>query len=95
MLYQAADATNTIKAFRAWFTYNGANASRELSFTIDDETTSISEELRVKGEESDGVIYDLQGRRVRSAEANSSLFTNHSSLKPGVYIVNGKCVIIK
>ncbi len=95
MLYQAADATNTIKAFRAWFTYNGANASRELSFTIDDETTSISEELRVKGEESDGVIYDLQGRRVRSAEANSSLFTIHSSLKPGVYIVNGKCVIIK
>lgn len=95
MLYQAADATNTIKAFRAWFTYNGANASRNLSFTIDDETTSISEELRVKGEESDGVIYDLQGRRVRSAEANSSLFTIHSSLKPGVYIVNGKCVIIK
>ena len=94
-LYQAADETNTIKAFRAWFTYNGANASRNLSFTIDDETTSISEEIRVKGEESDGVIYDLQGRRVRSAEANSSLFTIHSSLKPGVYIVNGKCVIIK
>lgn len=95
MLYQAADATNTIKAFRAWFTYNGANASRNLSFTIDDETTSISEELRVKGEESDGVIYDLQGRRVRSAEANSSLFTIHSSLKPGVYIVNGKKIVIK
>ena len=94
-LYQAEDETNTITAFRAWFTYNGANASRNLSFTIDDETTSISEELRVKGEESDGVIYDLQGRRVRSAEANSSLFTIHSSLKPGVYIVNGKCVIIK
>ena len=94
-LWQAADDTNTIKPFRAWLTYNGANASRELSFTIDDETTSISEELRVKGEESDGVIYDLQGRRVRSAEANSSLFTIHSSLKPGVYIVNGKCVIIK
>ena len=94
-LYLAADDTNTIKAFRAWFTYNGANASRNLSVTIDDETTSISEEIRVKGEESDGVIYDLQGRRVRSAEANSSLFTIHSSLKPGVYIVNGKCVIIK
>ena len=39
-------------------------------------------------------VYDLQGRRVK-AEANSSLFTLHSSLKKGVYIVNGKKVIVK
>ena len=39
-------------------------------------------------------VYDLQGRRVK-AEANSSLFTLHSSLKKGVYIVNGKKIIVK
>ncbi len=39
-------------------------------------------------------VYDLQGRRVK-AEANSSLFTLHSSLKKGVYIVNGKKAIVK
>ena len=51
-------------------------------------------------------IYDLQGRRISSAEANScvpsvasdqrssaSLFTPHSSLKKGLYIVNGKKVV--
>ena len=40
-------------------------------------------------------VYDLQGRRISSAEANSSLFTLHSSLKKGLYIVNGKKTIIK
>lgn len=34
------------------------------------------------------VIYDLQGRRV-----DSSRFTHHSSLKKGLYIVNGRLVI--
>ena len=94
-LYRATDETNTIKAFRAWFTNTNSSAARQLSFTIDDETTSLIENGKWKIENYDATVYDLQGRRVRSAEANSSLFTNHSSLKPGVYIVNGKCVIIK
>ena len=33
-------------------------------------------------------VYDLSGRRI-SAEANSSLFTLHSSLKKGIYIAPG------
>ena len=94
-LYRATDETNTIKAFRAWFTNTNSSAARQLSFTIDDETTSLIENGKWKIDNYDATVYDLQGRRVRSAEANSSLFTNHSSLKPGVYIVNGKCVIIK
>ena len=40
-------------------------------------------------------VYDLQGRKVSSAEANFSLFTLHSSLKKGLYIVNGKKVVVK
>ena len=40
-------------------------------------------------------VYDLQGRRVDNAEANSSLFTLHSSLKKGVYIVDGKKTVVR
>ena len=34
--------------------------------------------------------YDLSGRKI-----DSSLFTPHSSLKSGIYIINGKKVVIK
>jgi hypothetical protein len=40
-------------------------------------------------------VYDLQGRRVSGAVANSSFFTLHSSLKKGLYIVNRKKVVLK
>ena len=56
--------------------------------------TSISEELRVKSEEfATASVYDLQGRRmVNSSKAtgrrdSGNLFTLHSSLKKGLYIV--------
>ncbi len=45
--------------------------------------------------QSDSQWYDLQGRRIGSAEANSSLFTLHSSLKKGIYIINGKKIVIR
>jgi len=60
-----------------------------------------NEELRMKNEES---VYDLQGRVVgrvsRSEmscanEKDSSFFTLHSSFKKGLYIVNGKKVVIR
>ena len=37
-----------------------------------------------------GAIYDLSGRKI-----DSSLFTLHSSLKRGLYIQNGKKIIVK
>jgi hypothetical protein len=37
-------------------------------------------------------VYDLQGRRVN---VNSSLFTLHSSLKKGLYIIDGRKVFVK
>ena len=43
------------------------------------------------GETVNSAIYDLQGRRMN----NSSLFTLHSSLTPGIYIRNGKKIIIR
>ena len=48
---------------------------------------------------ADAEIYDLAGRKVQGARSkgqeDSSLFTLHSSLKNGVYIVNGMKVLIK
>jgi len=45
---------------------------------------------RVKSEKYDNAIYDLQGRKI-----DSSLFTLHSSLKRGLYIVNGRKIAVK
>jgi hypothetical protein len=57
--------------------------ARSLNIVFDDEeVTSISEELRVKNEESAGAWYDLQGRKVAQPQK-------------GLYIVNGKKVVIK
>ena len=59
-------------------------------------TTGVREKVIVKSEKfATAQIYDLQGRRVGSAKANSSLFTLHSSLKKGIYIKNGRKVYIK
>ena len=53
--------------------------------------TSMSEELRVKSEESVGAIYDLSGRKI----ANSQFSIFNSQLKKGIYIVNDKKILIK
>ena len=53
-----------------------------------DQATSISEELRVKSEESANAVYDLQGRWV-----NSNFKIKDSKLKHGIYIQDGKKVL--
>ena len=71
----------------------------QISFIFDEEALGIggikNEELRMKNEEfNDGTVYDLSGRKV-SAEANSSFFILNSSFERGVYIVNGKKIILQ
>ena len=39
---------------------------------------------------NDDAIYDLSGRKI-----DSSLFTLHSSLRKGIYIINGKKYMIR
>ena len=80
-LYQASDATNTINPFRAYFTTTSNNAPL-LSFVIDGETTGIGATLIENGELRMENYFDLQGRRVMNPQK-------------GLYIVNGKKVIIK
>ena len=68
----------------------GAKAYAFIGFGPDNTPTGISDAARLnsKGENTDLQVYDLQGRRVGSADANASL-------KKGLYIMNGKKVIVK
>ena len=60
--------------------------------SINEELRMKNEELRMKNEEFAPAIYDLQGRKV-NAQPNSPAL--HSQLKKGIYIVNGKKIVIK
>ena len=81
-LYKAGDDTNTIAPFRAYFTYTGVNAARDLNFIIDGETTNIISTTNFTNYTNSDTIYDLQGRKVAQPTK-------------GLYIVNGKKVIVK
>ena len=86
----------TIKANKAYLQIPTA-AAREgvLTIDFDEEGTSLTPTLPTSLKLEGSNYYDLQGRRVASAEANSSLFTLHSSLKKGFYINNGKKYVIR
>ena len=72
-------STGTIGANKAYLTYSGGAGARE--FFLFDEATGI-EMPTAEVIDADAVVYDLQGRRVAQPTK-------------GLYIVNGKKVIIK
>lgn len=72
-------STGTIGANKAYLTYSGASLAR--SFFGFDETTGI-EMPTAEVIDADAVVYDLQGRRVAQPTK-------------GLYIMNGKKVVIK
>ena len=88
-----SNSGTTVGAFRAYLSgITAEQLTRGISFD-DEEATSIGEELRVKSEEflslesmarnaPAAVFYDLQGRKVAQP-------------KKGLYIVNGKKVVIR
>lgn len=69
---------------------NGEQAAKALSFMVDGEggsTTGIT--TAVTGDQTaDGAIYDISGRKAGNA---SDIF----SLAPGMYIMNGKKILVK
>ena len=73
-----------INAYRAYFHYTGGGElARISSFTINGETITGIDGLTVKDESvKDSAYYDLQGRKVAQPQK-------------GLYIVNGKKVVIK
>ena len=79
-IFKKASGGNAIKAFRAYLRQRDVSNAKTVSMLFEDETTGIAE-LK------DNVVmptvyYDLQGRRVADPSK-------------GIYIVNGKKVIIK
>lgn len=82
-----------MKAFRAYFDFYDVLTEVEDEYTsrimmsFDDENTTGIDAQRLMDNGRQGV-YDLQGRRLDSAGSGSSL-------KKGLYIVNGKKVVVK
>ena len=89
--YTGNGGSNIIPAHRAFLEIgdSGSNAPRRFyGFDEDNgEATSVSEELKVKSDES--TVYDLQGRQIVNGKSVNG------NLQPGMYIVNGKKVFIK
>jgi len=83
--FRLVEGAGTLPAHRCWIDLGTAAAgTRSLGFDFNDGTTGMSEELRVKSEESDGDWYDLQGRKHQGTPQ-----------RKGAYIHNGKTIIIK
>ena len=80
-----------MKALRGYFKFDAAEINNASRLVMQyDEATDVREmeKLREGGTE---IVYDLQGRRV-----NSSIIDSQSSLrKKGVYVKNGKKIIVK
>ena len=75
----------SIAQYKAYLLLGTTPTARAFRFEIEDETTNISGKEIVNSEKlASAPVYDLQGRRVES-----------SILKNGVYIVNGKKIIVK
>ena len=74
-----------MKGFRAYFQLKGDAVAGARSFTMDfgDEITSIDHST-LNIDHSSDAVYDLQGRKL-----------SNSQMKKGLYIQNGKKVIIK
>ena len=77
-LYQASDATNTIKPFRAYFVSDSNASALTLDFG---DVTAITNTNRTN-DTNNGEVYNLAGQRVAQPTK-------------GLYIVNGKKVVIK
>ena len=74
-------AGTNVPARKAYFTVPASAEARSFSMAFDDETTAIKD-LNIKNNES--VLYDLSGRLVSGR-----------NLKQGIYVKNGKKMVIK
>ena len=82
---QAGNSETKCNAFHAWLTEIPA-AAREI--TIDGDATGINSIENGK-QKNDDVWYDLQGRRI------GQWSMVNGQLKSGIYIINGKKVVVK
>lgn len=80
--FYIADEGVIIPKYKSYLSY--VASSRGLTFSFDDETTGIVNDYG-RNEEGIGMIYSLQGFRIKSSKA---------SLKSGLYIKDGKKVVV-
>lgn len=71
----------TVNPFRTYFTTDATSGAKQMQIVFTDETTGIRDNYEVGIMNSDGAVYDLQGRKVKTPAK-------------GLYIVNGKKVNI-
>ena len=86
-----------IPPYKAYLLYNQVNAM-PFSVAVNDEiviSTAINEHFNNVDKQSDGLlIYDLSGRRI-SINSRTASKEFPSNLKPGLYIVNGRKVVVR
>ena len=80
MLYNVTSDVN-LGAYRAYFTVTAPSSVKALTFNFDGETGIEAIDEAVNGESSNGKWYNLAGQRV-------------SKPQKGIYIVNGKKVLV-
>ena len=82
----------TVPAYRAYISYNSHEGAKPLSIVFDGETTGIygTTDDATDGA-ADGAVYNLQGQRVADRLDDSV----RRQIPTGVYIVNGRKVIVK
>ena len=86
----------TVPAYRAYISYNSHEGAKPLSIVFDGETTGIggttddTTDGAADGA-ADGAVYNLQGQRVADRLDDSV----RRQIPAGVYIVNGRKVVVK
>jgi hypothetical protein len=86
-LYKAdAASTVSVNGFRAYFKDSGASGAK-VSVTVDGDVTAI-QDMNMDNTDNNSTVYDMSGRL---------LYKNvpTQSLKKGMYIVNGKKLLVK
>ena len=78
-----------IAANKCWLQIKKTAPNNTRAIVFDNDATSINEELRVKNEESAGAVFDLSGRKVANGKWLNGKLPN------GVYIINGKKMVVK
>ena len=82
----------TVPAYRAYISYNSHEGAKPLSIVFDGETTGIggTTDGATDGA-ANGAVYNLQGQRVADRLDDSV----RRQIPAGVYIVNGRKVVVK
>lgn len=89
--HQGQDLRNTVLPFYFYLEYNGASSAKRTVSFVDGSITGIkSVEAEEQGADNEAkAVYDVQGRKVADNPAVQS------QLRKGIYVVNGKKIIIK